>query len=164
MNQIAIRGDGVAAYCCAYLLDKAGLSVALQPVDRPRLPAILLGDHALALIRDIFDRRDLFRRCAARSESEWWRGAPDSNVLAVDHSAVVVSEELLLKELSPTWRSRIATNRPDWTIFASRPLPAPVEEHRIRFAHGVRRTGAPEGRLRPPPPAGSSRWKTAGYS
>ena len=32
-----IRGDGVAAYCCAYLLTKAGLRVDLQPVNRPRL-------------------------------------------------------------------------------------------------------------------------------
>ena len=128
MNQIAIRGDGVAASCCAYLLHNAGLAVTLLPVDRPRLPAILLGDHALALIRDIFQRSDLFQNAPQiRKRIVTW-GA-DSNVLALDHSAVVVSEELLLKELSLKLPLRNSNSPPDWTIYASRPLPAPVEEH-----------------------------------
>ena len=40
-----------------------------KPVDRPRLPVILLGDHALALIRDIFDQPDLVCRCAPHPEA-----------------------------------------------------------------------------------------------
>jgi len=128
MNQIAIQGDGVAASCCAYLLGHAGLNVTLHPLDRPRLPAILLGDHALALIRDIFQRSDLFQD-APKIRKRMVAWGPNSNVLAVDHSAVVVSEELLLKELSPKLTLKDSNTAPDWTIFASRPLPAPVEEH-----------------------------------
>jgi 2-polyprenyl-6-methoxyphenol hydroxylase-like FAD-dependent oxidoreductase len=128
MNQIAIRGDGVAASCCAYLLGKAGLSVTLHPLDRPRLPAILLGDHALALIRDIFQRGDLFQDAPQiRKRMVAW-GA-NSNVLTLEHSAVVVSEERLLKELSRDLALKDPNCAPDWTIYASRPLPAPVEEH-----------------------------------
>jgi hypothetical protein len=128
MNQIAIRGDGVAASCCAFLLGKAGLPVTLHPLDRPRLPAILLGDHALALIRDIFGRADLFRDFPPiRKRMVAWGAG--SNVLALDHSAVVVSEELLLRELSLNLRRKDSETVPDWTIYASRPLPAPVEEH-----------------------------------
>jgi hypothetical protein len=128
MNQITIQGDGVAASCCAYLLGKAGLTIKLQPLDRPRLPAILLGDHALALIRDIFQRSDLFQDAPKiRKRIVAWGAG--SNVQALDHSAVVISEELLLKELSPKLALKDSNTPPDWTIYASRPLRAPVEEH-----------------------------------
>jgi len=126
VTRIIIRGDGVAAYCCAYLLSKAGHEVTLEPVDRPRLPAIMLSDHALALIRDIFDRADLFRDAPhIRRRMVAW--GPDSTPLALDHSAVVVSEAILLKELLPSLTP--SDSAPAWTIFASRPLPAPAEEH-----------------------------------
>ncbi len=127
MNQIAIQGDGVAASCCAYLLGNAGLSVTLHPLDRPRLPAILLGDHALALIRDIFGRADLFGD-APKIRKRMVAWGAGSNVLAVDHSAVVVSEERLLKELSRDLTLKDSKTA-ECTIYASRPLPAPVEEH-----------------------------------
>src|SRR5580704_13445670 len=100
MARVIIQGDGVAAYCCAHLLGKAGFEVTLAPVDRPRLPAIMLSDHALALIRDIFDRPDLFQDAPhVRKRMVAW--GPDSTTLALDHSAVVVSEEALLRELQP---------------------------------------------------------------
>jgi len=126
----------VAASCCAYLLGKAGLNVTLQPVDRPRLPAILLGDHALALIRDVFERADLFESAPKirKRMVAWGRNA---SVLAVDHSAVVVSEELLLQGLSPM--PAPTGTAPDFALYASRPLPAAVEEYRFgsRLASAV---------------------------
>jgi hypothetical protein len=127
--RVVIRGDGVAAYCCAYLLGKAGLAVVLEPVDRPRLPAIMLSDHALALIRDIFDKQDLFRDAPhVRKRMVAW--GPDSTTLALDHSAAVVSEDVLLRELRPGLLLRDdAGAAPSWTIFSSRPLPSPAEEH-----------------------------------
>ena len=125
MPHVAIRGEGVAASCCAYLLNKAGFPVSLEKVDRPRLPAIMLSDHALALIRDVFDRPELFRS-APRVRKRIVAWGPDTKVLAVDHSAVVVSEESLLADISP---GTLSAESPDWTIFASRPLPSPAEEH-----------------------------------
>ena len=126
---MVIRGDGVAAYCCAYLLGKAGLEVRLEPVDRPRLPAIMLSDHALALIRDIFDRPDLFRE-AHRILKRMVAWGPDSTPLALDHSAVVVSEEQLFGELRPGVALQESdVDKSGWTVFASRPLPALAEEH-----------------------------------
>ena len=125
-ESVLIRGEGVAAYCCAHLLGKAGFEVSLETAARPRLPAIMLGDHALAIIRDIFDRQDLFRNAPhIRKRMVAW--GPDSQVLPVDHSAVVVSEELLLGELRP--RLTLSDATPGWTIYASRPLPAPAVEH-----------------------------------
>jgi hypothetical protein len=136
MTRVRIRGDGVAANCCAYLLSK--FDVVLEPVDRPRLPAIMLSDHALALIRDIFDRPDLFRDAPqVRKRMVAW--GPESKLVALDHSAVVVSEELLLRLLLPSLTLRDSGAAPDWTIFASRPLPAPTLAHQFgsRMASAV---------------------------
>jgi hypothetical protein len=136
--RIHIRGDGVAAYCCAHLLAKAGFQIELQPVDRPRLPVILLGESALALIRDIFDQPGLFSdlpRIRKRVVA-WGRGA---KAIEVEHSAVVVSEESLLEGIRP---SLIAAGGPveeqPWTILAARPLPAPS----VEYCFGSRRAAA----------------------
>jgi len=130
MSSVLIRGDGVAARCCAHLLIQAGVEVVLEPVDRPRLPVIMLNHRALALIRDIFGDPNLFRD-APRIHKRIVAWGRDAKPLALDHSAIVVSEEILLENLSP----KIAANSPahiapKWTIFALRPLPAPTEEHR----------------------------------
>jgi hypothetical protein len=122
---VIVRGDGVAAHCCAYLLTKAGVQVDLQPVDRLRLPVILLGDQALALLRDIFDQPALFADLPRiRKRVVAW--GPDAKPVAVEHSAVVVSEDLLLESTRP---AHFAQADPGWTIFAARPLPSPAVEH-----------------------------------
>jgi hypothetical protein len=123
---VVIRGDGVAAYCCAYLLSKAGFRIDLQPLIRPRLPVILLGDQALALIRDIFDQPALFSDLPRiRKRAVVW--GPGAKPIQVEHSAVVVSEELLLAGIRPALLPNGADY--DWTIFAARPLPSTVVEH-----------------------------------
>lgn len=122
---VLVRGDGVAAYCCAYLLTKAGFRVDLQPVDRPRLPAIMLGDQALALIRDIFDQPGLFADLPRiRKRVVAW--GPGAKPVALEHSAVVVSEELLLQSIRP---AVVPNGDSDWTIFAAPPLPAAAVQH-----------------------------------
>jgi hypothetical protein len=143
---VIIRGDGVAASCCAYLLNKAGFRIDPQPVDRPRLPVILLGDHALALIRDIFDQPALFSDLPRiRKRVVAW--GPDAPPLTVEHSAVVVSEEALLDGIRPVLTTEHAaagnaTEETDWAIFAARPLPAPTTDYSFgtRMASAVRVT------------------------
>jgi len=125
---VIIRGDGVASYCCAYLLNKAGFRVDLERVDRPRLPVILLGEQALALIRDIFQQPGLFSD-APRVRKRVVAWGPNAPPIEVEHSAVVVSEESLLNGIRPAIRSD--GKDAAWTIFASRPLPAPAVEHRF---------------------------------
>jgi hypothetical protein len=126
---VLIRGDGVAAYCCAYLLTKAGVPVSLERVDRPRLPVILLGDQSLALIRDIFDQPVMLAD-APRIRKRVVAWGPKAAPLMVEHSAIVVSEESLLERIRP---SLTAPGNPPqeapWTIFAARPLPAPAADH-----------------------------------
>lgn len=142
-----IRGDGVAAYCCAYLLNKAGFRVDLERVDRPRLPVILLPDHALSLIRDIFDRPDLFAEAPKiRRRVVAWGSAlgPGAAPLELEHSAILVSEEQLLGALKPAFDSE-AMREIDWEIFATRPLPEPSVEH----SFGTRMASAVPVELKP---------------
>jgi hypothetical protein len=141
---VAIHGDGVAALCCAHLLRNAGFRVATQRIDRPRVPAIMLSEAALELIRDVFERPLLFaglprieRRIVA------WGDSP--NASSLPHSAVVVSETLLLESLD---QDGIAGNQagqnenhpPEFTVYTSRPIPAVAREQRF----GSRRASAAE--------------------
>jgi hypothetical protein len=127
MSRVSIQGDGVAAWCCALLLRRAGFEVGFQATPRPRLPAIMLGDAAVAMMRDVFERDDLFRDATRVSKRVVAWGAEP---VALDHNAVVVSEQQLLEGLGidasggegPGWR-------PDWTVIASRPLPVEVAEN-----------------------------------
>jgi hypothetical protein len=129
-SSILIRGDSVAAWCCAHLLTKAGFRPVLRRTARPRLPAIMLSEAALAMIRDVFARPDLIRTAPriTRRVVGWGRNAEPR---AFDHSAVVVSERELLSELEqglePSDKS--LEDDPDFTIFASRPLPVEPVEH-----------------------------------
>jgi hypothetical protein len=133
MKPVSIRGEGVAASCCACLLQRAGLPIVRETADRPRVPAIMLGETAQKLLADIFERQNLFdgatrihKRIVAWEKT---RRAP----LEFPHSAVVVSEEVLLgrfhstvefSESHPQAARGTARGEADWTIFAARPLPA----------------------------------------
>jgi hypothetical protein len=141
---VAIRGDGVAAYCCAHLLRDAGFRVALERQDRPRVPAIMLSDAAVALIRDVFARPSLFsglpridRRCVL------WGNSP--NPASLPHSAVVVSESFLLESLQCGFTADIG-NSPDFTIYTSRPTPPIAVD--LRF--GSQRASAAQVALKDP--------------
>jgi len=147
MTGVLIRGDGVAARCCAHLLARSGVPVSFQPNNRPRLPAIMLSEPAQALIREIFDREHLFRdlpRIRKRIVA-WGRSA---NPVELEHSAVVVSEEQLLDSLGEATTNAAACVDINaginadigWTVFASMPLPVAAAEHRFgsRIATAMR--------------------------
>ena len=143
MGGVTIRGYSAAAWCCAHLLSKAGFEPALELSSRARLPAIMLSEAALTLLRDVFERPDLYRRAhrISRRVVQW---GPVAEVSTFEHHAIVVSEAELLSELeespqAPGWPKKHSS---DFTIFASRPLPDGSEEHcfgsRTAFAAPVR--------------------------
>src|SRR6266852_597332 len=137
MHDVVIHGDGVAAYCCAHLLKTSRFRLTLYRPDRRRLPAILLGDSALALIRDVFEQKDLFRDLP-RIEKRVVSWGPNSTPVVLDHSAVVVSEQLLLDSLRPELEEcydESADTESAWTVFASHPLPAEAVAHRFGSRH-----------------------------
>jgi hypothetical protein len=125
-----IRGTGVAASCCAHLLEAAGFRVNLAESQRPRIPAILVSEAAQALLRDVYGRTELFeglfhidRRIVA------WE--PESPPVTLPHQAVAISEEALLELLRPTAGETAPADLADWTLYTSRPLPWLVEQHRF---------------------------------
>jgi hypothetical protein len=124
MSGVVIRGDGIAAHCCAYLLCAAGFRVAMERRDRPRLPAIVLTEPTQRLFKDVFKQEDWFSGLPQiRKRVVAW--GLNARPLALDHVAVVVSEQFLvdtiLRKLSLDDDRGGA--EPDWTILASR-LPA----------------------------------------
>jgi hypothetical protein len=138
---IVIRGNSVAAWCCAHLLSEAGFKPVLERSDRPGVPAIMLSDAALTLIRDVFGRPGLFA-AAPRITRRVVKWGKDNAPLGFDHSAVVVSERELLDELPHGVEVAGESGSADFTIFAARPLPpGPVEQNfgsRMAWASKVR--------------------------
>jgi hypothetical protein len=127
MNNVLVRGDGVAAYCCAHLLRQAGIPVALDHTDRPRLPAIMLSESALSFIADTFGHKDLFRDLPRiRTRVVQWGSAPDP--ITLPHSAVVVSEQMLLDNLRPSAAVAESADKPGWRVLASGRPPASAEQ------------------------------------
>src|SRR5689334_18263291 len=99
MASIVVQGGGVAAYCSALLLKRAGNHVSLKPTNRSRVPAIMLSDAALDMMRDVFGRQDLLRDAhRIRKRVVAWGRNDAPKVL--EHSAAVVSEQTLLESLT----------------------------------------------------------------
>ena len=141
MANVAIRGDGVAASCCAHLLTQAGCRIDLERAHRARLPAVMLSDHALALIRDVFGRNDLFPD-AVRIRKRVVAWGPNAPALTLDHSAAVVPEASLLEAMGAGAVASAESPAADWTVWAARPLPPRSNEHhfgsRLAFAGPVK--------------------------
>lgn len=110
---VSIRGDGVAVATAAHLLASDGFDlVGAGNTVCAAAPVVMLSDTALALLRDVFGKRDLFvgnpritRRIVA-----WGGGEPAT----MPHTAVAVpgltmAAELAAPRLSPGAGSQIAT-------------------------------------------------------
>lgn len=136
MTTVLIRGEGVAASCCARLLvDQAGLRVIVETAVRPKLPAIMLGEVTQRLLEDVFSRRDLLQGLPQiRKRVVLW--GESAEPLTLPHSAVVVSEQQLLDRIHrqvPFVQRDVHSDAPtlsaEWTIHTARPLPSSAVEH-----------------------------------
>ena len=136
MGRVLVRGDGIAARCCEHLLRQAGWEVQTEQLNRPRLPAIMLGGAAVAMMRDVFGRGELFGNShLIRKRVVAW--GPAAQPVTLEHSAVVVSERQLLDAVGSG--SSVVTGDVDWTVITSRPLPEVAAEHHFgtRMARAV---------------------------
>jgi hypothetical protein len=125
------------------LLRVGGLAVVIDRAPRPRVPAIMLSDNALSLIRDVFAMPALFadlprirRRVVAWGEN--------AEPVTVPHSGVVVSETMLLESLAAGETESTSGGAADFSIYTSRPLPSSVTQE----VFGTRRAAAVEVSLR----------------
>jgi hypothetical protein len=86
----------------------------------------MLGGAAVALMRDVFGRPDLFvRRHAIQKRVVAW--GPGAETVKLPHSAVVVSESELLEAVGS--EAVKVHQTADWLVVASRPLPEACVEH-----------------------------------
>jgi hypothetical protein len=126
---IVVRGDGVAALTCSYLLQTAGFNVAIERLPRPHLPALMLSASSQALFCDILKTPQAFS-ALPRIQTRVVKWGPNVEMLVLPHSAVIVSEEFLLDRIAKTVRFNGASDDSiHWTIVSSRPLPEPSVEH-----------------------------------
>ena len=134
MRAVRLQGDGVAACCAAHLLERAGIPVVWERPSRAPVPVIMLGEQAIALLAEVFDRPDLFQSLPRVKTREvlWGSGATP---IHLPHSGVIVSELELLASLRGTASSEVAAET-ECRLFTSRPLPKQVVEHDFgrRFA------------------------------
>jgi hypothetical protein len=127
--RIDIRGDGVAALTCSYLLQTAGCNTAIQRNTRPLLPALMVSVSSQALFCDILNAADALSNLP-RIETRVVKWGPSATTIALPHSAVVVSEELLQSCIAKLVRFDCGSDDSrDWAIISSRPLPDLPMEH-----------------------------------
>ncbi|MEW5685572.1 MAG: hypothetical protein AB1942_11695 [Pseudomonadota bacterium] len=116
-RSVLIKGDGIAAACCAHLLRKAGLEVRLAAEARPKVPALLVSEPALALMRDVFERPDLLtaRPRVSRRVVAWGASAPAS----LPHGGIAIAEADLLDALWAPSEPAEASQAADFVIHAA---------------------------------------------
>ena len=115
-----IRGNGIAACCCARLLQRQGLSVAVVGAKRAKLPAILLSESTQSLLADVFQTTDALDGLPkVRKRIVAW---DDAAPLTLPHSAVVASEEALLDRLWAPHVGQVSDGAPPdpaWTVITA---------------------------------------------
>jgi hypothetical protein len=142
LRSVLIRGDGIAAACCAHLLRDAGIAVRIERSERPKAPALLVSDPALALMRDVFGRPDLLgdRPRISRRVVAW--GQPPASL---PHSGTVVSEAELVESLTPAYEPA-DQGEPDFVLHTTGGPPAGA----VRRHFGARTASAAMVRLSDP--------------
>lgn len=137
MTTVAIEGAGVAARCCAHLLRKSGIGVTIRGAAQPRVPVVVLGEQAIALLRDVFDQPGLFHDAPrVRNRVVSWQR--EREPVTVEHHAVVISEVALISNLGlNTFSDPSELPDPQWTIHTARPLPAAVEDMNFGSRHAT---------------------------
>ena len=103
--------------------------MTIEKTNRPKVPALLIGNATQALIEDVFERKDVFRGAQRISKRIVAWGSPGGNAdpVEVPHSAVVISEQDLVDRLQPA-EPETHDDAVAWTIFTSRPLPEHVQD------------------------------------
>ena len=129
MVTIVLRGDGIAALTCGYLLQSAGFGVSIERAPRAYVPALMLSASSQALFRDVLELRDAFSSLP-RIQKRVVKWGPQPEPVALPHSAVIASEQFLLEMVAKLFRASASSpEAADWTIISSRPLPESVIEH-----------------------------------
>ncbi len=137
--QVAIYGSGIAACCCARLLQRRGFHVSVDPHTPASSPTLLINPSTQKLLADVFEAGgDLFSGLPViRKRMVLWG---DQSPLALPHSGVVVNESALLARLWNKVRlpSIHAHAEPDFAIHSTSRHALGIQQHfGSRIAHAV---------------------------
>jgi uncharacterized protein YfiM (DUF2279 family) len=117
---VKIRGDGVAAWCCARILSKSGFDVTVERpearADVSRRPSILVNPPAERLLGELSEMPGLFAD-APRIRRRTVAWGPGAEPATLDHTAAIVNEQDLLDRLWPLIPESRSPS--EWTIEAS---------------------------------------------
>ena len=127
---IIVRGAGVAASTCSFLLQSAEFPMTSEAIVRPLVPAVMLPPSSQELFENVLKVSEVFRGAPQISKRivKWGTNAKP---MAFSHSAVVVSERFLLDRIESEIGARHPVSKGEnaWTILSSRPLPENSVEH-----------------------------------
>lgn len=124
---VVVRGHGLAATTVAHLLGGKGIVAALggaptppPSAANPLLPVVMLGEQAVALLRDVYAMPDLLGNAhrITRRVVLWGGGEP----VSLAHHALAVSGGALLVDL-PAVNPAPLAEPPAFTIYAAPPFP-----------------------------------------
>lgn len=123
---VLLRGQGVAVSTAAHLLGRAGIPLLREPGARNAVPAILLSDAALALLRDVFSQPSLFadKPRIERRVVAWGDATP----VSMPHGGAVVSQNDLAQALDdlPDTNPAPTDGQASLILHAMVPFPAPA--------------------------------------
>jgi len=118
LNSVLISGEGLAACCCAKLLQRAGVPIQVERLRRPTVPAILTSPATASLLRDIFEDATIFDGFhPIRWRKVAWNDSTE--VVSLPHTATVVSEQMLLDWLW-AFAPQESAEPADWKILTTR--------------------------------------------
>lgn len=134
---VAIDGSGVAACCCAQLLQASDTGILINADLRNHGPVLMLSGQTQKLLSDVFRSETLFQGAVAvRRRIVLW--AKDAKVTALPHSGLVMSESDLLKKLWHIVSSQhvqAPAASPEWKIIsAQRSTPSSTHNFGSRMA------------------------------
>jgi hypothetical protein len=128
VGTVLIRGDGIAASCCAQSLLNGNVTISVAKAARSRPTWILLSESSQTLLFDLFGDRDLLRDMPRiRKRVVSW--GDKSEPLVLPHSALVAPEQVLVENL---WQkipvpSEQDERSPRWEILSSHNANSGVE-------------------------------------
>jgi hypothetical protein len=120
--EIIIDGDGIAALCCAHLLQRNSIPFSFEPHTTGKQPAILLGSQAVSLLKDVSQTgRLLDAGWQIERRVVQWGNAKEP--LTIPHYAVSIAEETLMAGMRASLTHGLEDSRGmgDWRIVTRKP-------------------------------------------
>ncbi|MBM3761614.1 MAG: hypothetical protein FJW36_15370 [Acidobacteria bacterium] len=129
MQEVTLRGDGLALSACAELLRAGGWRVYREGGRRAKLPSVLLNGASQNLLLDVFRKPDLLDGLHPITKRivRW-----GNDTISLPHSALAVSEGELLERLGA---QEATPGTGAYSVLGTRPLPDGVED--LRFGTRV---------------------------